>query len=78
VRVIAATNRDLDSMMRDRSFREDLYYRLQVIELRIPPLRQRRNEIPALIEFFLLRYAPWVLGGLRQSYRRDRLNVKAE
>ena len=57
VRVIAATNRDLDSMMRDRSFREDLYYRLQVIELRIPPLRQRRNEIPALIEFFLLRYA---------------------
>ena len=57
VRVIAATNRDLDSMMRDRSFREDLYYRLQVIELRIPPLRQRRNEIPALIEFFLQRYA---------------------
>ncbi len=57
VRVIAATNRDLDAMMRDRSFREDLYYRLQVIELRIPPLRQRRNEIPALIEFFLLRYS---------------------
>jgi two-component system response regulator AtoC len=57
VRVIAATNRDLDAMMRERTFREDLYYRLQVIELRIPPLRQRRNEIPALIEFFLLRYA---------------------
>jgi two-component system response regulator AtoC len=57
VRVIAATNRDLDSMMRERTFREDLYYRLQVIELRIPPLRQRRNEIPALIEFFLIRYA---------------------
>jgi two-component system response regulator AtoC len=57
VRVIAATNRDLDVMMRERTFREDLYYRLQVIELRIPPLRQRRNEIPALIEFFLLRYA---------------------
>ncbi len=57
VRVIAATNRDLDSMLRERTFREDLYYRLQVIELQIPPLRQRRNEIPALIEFFLLRYA---------------------
>jgi two-component system response regulator AtoC len=57
VRVIAATNRDLDSMMRERTFREDLYYRLQVIELQIPPLRQRRNEIPALIEFFLMRYA---------------------
>jgi two-component system response regulator AtoC len=57
VRVIAATNRDLDAMMRDQTFREDLYYRLQVIELRIPPLRQRRNEIPALIEFFLLRYS---------------------
>jgi two-component system response regulator AtoC len=57
VRVIAATNRDLMSMIRAGSFREDLYYRLQVIEIRVPPLRQRREEIPALLEFFLRRFA---------------------
>ena len=57
VRVIAATNRDLEAMMRQGTFREDLYYRLQVIEVHIPPLRERREEIPQLIEFFLLKFA---------------------
>ena len=57
IRVLAATNRDLEAMMRAGSFREDLYYRLQVIELHVPPLRKRREEIPALIEFFLMKYA---------------------
>jgi two-component system response regulator AtoC len=57
VRVIAATNRDLEAMIRASQFREDLFYRLQVIEIRVPPLRQRRDEIPSLTEFFLRRYA---------------------
>jgi two-component system response regulator AtoC len=57
VRIIAATNRDLDAMMNAGTFREDLYYRLQVIEIRVPPLRERREEITALAEFFLRRYS---------------------
>lgn len=57
VRVIAATNRDLEAMLRQGTFREDLYYRLQVIEVYVPALRERREEIPQLIEFFLLKFA---------------------
>jgi DNA-binding NtrC family response regulator len=57
VRIIAATNRDLEQMMRGGSFREDLYYRLQVIEVFIPPLRERREEINQFIEFFLVKYS---------------------
>jgi DNA-binding NtrC family response regulator len=57
VRIIAATNRDLSQMIRTGDFREDLYYRLQVIEVRVPPLRDRREEIIPLAEFFLLKYS---------------------
>jgi DNA-binding NtrC family response regulator len=57
VRVLAATNRNLEAMMRAGNFREDLYYRLQVIELRVPALRDRREEIVSLVEFFLAKYA---------------------
>ena len=57
VRVVAATNRDLEKMMLHGEFREDLYYRLKVIEVTVPPLRERRNEISHLTEFFIDRYA---------------------
>jgi DNA-binding NtrC family response regulator len=57
VRVVAATNRDLEKMMVSGDFREDLYYRLKVIELTVPALRERRDEIPALTDFFIARYS---------------------
>jgi len=57
VRVVAATNRDLEAMLLRGDFREDLYYRLKVIEITVPPLRDRRAEIPHLTEFFIDRYA---------------------
>src|SRR6478609_4575761 len=57
VRVVAATNRDLEKMMVSGDFREDLYYRLKVIELTVPALRERRDEIPALTDFFVARYS---------------------
>jgi two-component system response regulator AtoC len=56
VRLIAATNRDLEASMRSHQFREDLYYRLNVIEIRIPPLRERREEIPVLVDHFLKKF----------------------
>jgi two-component system response regulator AtoC len=56
VRVICATNRDLVREVAARRFREDLYYRLNVINLEVPPLRQRRAEIPGLVRYFLDRY----------------------
>jgi len=55
-RVIAATNRNLEAAMARQEFREDLYYRLNVVELRVPPLRERRAEIPGLVAWFLDRF----------------------
>jgi two-component system response regulator PilR (NtrC family) len=56
-RILAATNRDLEQLIDDGDFREDLYYRLNVIRIRVPPLRQRREDIPLLIEYFIDKYA---------------------
>jgi len=57
IRLISATNRNLKKMVEDGTFREDLYYRIKVLEVEIPPLRQRREDIPELIQLFLDRYS---------------------
>ena len=57
VRIISATNTDLQKMIREKTFREDLYYRINAIELEIPPLRKRMEDISTLAEFFLKKYS---------------------
>ncbi len=57
VRIISATNKDLEKMVKENKFREDLYYRLNVVQINLPPLRERREDIPLLVDFFLKNYS---------------------
>jgi transcriptional regulator with PAS, ATPase and Fis domain len=57
VRILAATNRDLSKMVKDKTFREDLFYRLNVINIVVPPLRDRKEDIPLLVDHFLEKFA---------------------
>jgi hydrogenase-4 transcriptional activator len=57
VRIIAATNTDLEEMVTQSRFREDLYYRLNIIRLRVPPLRERRSEIPTIVNYYINHYS---------------------
>jgi two-component system, NtrC family, response regulator len=74
VRVLAATNRDLETAIRLKQFREDLYYRLNVVVITLPPLRQRREDIPELVRYFLGKHGP-DLGSPKPSIHAQALEL---
>jgi transcriptional regulator with PAS, ATPase and Fis domain len=74
VRIIAATNRPLETMIRNKLFREDLFYRINAVQLMIPPLRERREDIPLLANFFIKKMAAQI-GKRMNSFHQDALSV---
>jgi DNA-binding NtrC family response regulator len=77
VRVVAATNRRLEELIREKRFRQDLYYRVNVINLELPPLRDRFEDIPALVEHFLAKYAS-LYDNRRLRLSKEAMNVLVE
>jgi nitrogen regulation protein NR(I) len=73
VRVLTATHHDLETAIREKLFREDLYYRLNVVAITLPALRQRKEDIPALVRYFLTKYGP-ELGNLSPSIHADAMD----
>ncbi len=74
IRLISATNEDLESLVREKKFREDLYYRINVVPIFIPPLRERKEDIPLLVEHFINKYNYLEKKNL-QGVSRDALNI---
>jgi len=70
VRVIATTNQDLTQAIKEGKFREDLFFRLNVVKILLPPLRERRNDIPLLAEYFLRKYG--------ESYHKEMFSISKE
>src|SRR5256885_11663371 len=76
VRVVAATHRDLETAIQQKQFREDLYYRLSVVVITLPPLRNRKEDIPTLIHYFLRKHGP-ELGNANPSVHPDAIEFLA-
>jgi DNA-binding NtrC family response regulator len=74
VRIVAASNRDIEKAVEDKSFREDLYYRLNVFPIQIPPLKERKEDIPLLVEYFINKYC-LELKTTQKDISKDALNI---